>query len=1072
MRAVVRYTLSQKIFLNLVFVGLMVAGAYAMLALPVERYPEINFGKVFISTFWPGANPSEVETLITTEIEEALEDLEGVEFIRSTSYRERSGVVVKFIDDMDYEDLYDELRFRVQTVQKELPEGAEPSVFKMIRTGDWLPVLVVNLHGERGNRALALMAEEIKTPISQIPNVQEVRLEGEYQREFHVYLDPERMARYGVTFDQAAAALQNANISIPAGDFTDQGGEFVVKVDEKFRTRPQVVDTIVRRDGDGSFVRIADLISRPAPNQPGGAEMGYRDPLIISSVNGQDSVALYIVKNRTGNALDIAAQVREIIASYKDRLAEEGVSATMTQDSTVYIDEAMSTLGSNLLAGIFLVSLILLYFLGFRNACLTTLGIPFSFLTTMVLMWMTGNSLNEITLFTFVLVSGIIVDDAIVVIENIYRVYQTGRPLRESVIEGTAEVFLPVVSATTTTMVAFLPMLIMTGSTGEFFALIPKAVTFALAASLIECLFMLPIHYFDYGPKTPKTASPHKEGDNAAMRVLLRATQKLNAITLRYRFLTITVVVLAFVASMAVLGLSISGKVPLVRIKFFPDEYSIYFVTLEAPSSTPIEDVSAKLKEISEFIMADGPGMAESVTGTAGMYVNEDYENIFGKNVGMVTVTLPERAKREFGDSLGNDPIAHLERMREKIQEKFNTSGNVIKVRAEKGGPPTGKAVNVRVVGPNPTSVQKLADAVMAYLQTQESLAPYLTDLDTDQGRLNRVFRFRVRDERAAEYGLTPSAVAGLAAGVLDGRYIGKFRLPDEEVDLKLRIDPRYLSSPDAALSIPLVEHPSGPVRLGDLTRVETYTQPEQRNRYNFDRAVTISANLVPGAPTSTPAVINEVKQFYSAIANNYPGASVIFAGEFENTQRSYASLTYAFAIAVMLIYVILAAQFQSYSQPLIILSAIVFSLIGVVTGKLITQSLFTVNSFIAVVGVTGVVVNDSLVLITFINQAYSEGKSRREAIEYGVRTRLRPILLTTLTTSLGLLPLAVGFPYYSLVWGTMASTFVTGLCTATALTLFVVPVLWDLLEGARLKLQKRKIAAPQMDKEAAAQVD
>jgi HAE1 family hydrophobic/amphiphilic exporter-1 len=217
-----------------------------------------------------------------------------------------------------------------------------------------------------------------------------------------------------------------------------------------------------------------------------------------------------------------------------------------------------------------------------------------------------------------------------------------------------------------------------------------------------------------------------------------------------------------------------------------------------------------------------------------------------------------------------------------------------------------------------------------------------------------------------------------------------------------------------------------------------------------------LKADIREGAPTSTPAVVNAVRRHYDQVRDDYPGASLIFSGEHEDTQRSFESLGYAFIIAVLVMYVILATQFQSYLQPLIILSAIVFALIGVVFGKLVTQSLFTVNSFVAVIGVAGVVVNDALVLIDFINKRYRDGLSRREAIDAGVRLRLRPILLTTLTTTLGLLPMAVGFPSYSLIWGTMATTFVTGLATATLLTLFIIPVLWDLFHELRERLPMR----------------
>jgi HAE1 family hydrophobic/amphiphilic exporter-1 len=696
------------------------------------------------------------------------------------------------------------------------------------------------------------------------------------------------------------------------------------------------------------------------------------------------------------------------------------------------------------LVGILLVSLIIWYFMGLRNAGLTTLGIPFAFMITMVFMHLTGNSLNEITLFAFVLVTGIIVDDAIVVSENIYRHVQEGKPLNEAIVTGTAEVAVPVISATMTTVAAFLPMLIMTGSTGEFFAQVPIAVSFAIVASLIECLFILPIHYLEFGPRAPEASGTNPTAkDNAVLKAARSVTERILAITMRFRLSTILMVLAGFAVAIAILGLSVTGKVPLIRIQFFPDDYTLYYVDVVGPTSTPIREIDRRVKEISHYVLADGPGMIASAAGFAGFVVTEDYDEIYGNNLGTVAVTLPAKDDQGF-----TDPLAHLENMRERLKAAFEHDGFKLRIHPQKDGPPTGKDINVRVLGNDLGSIDGLADGVLEFMRTDPNIGPHLVDLEDDRGQPKRVFRFDVLQDRAREYGLDNTQVASLAASVLDGRYIGKYRLTDEEVDLKLFIDPQFLRNPRDALSVPLVEHPSGSIRLGDLAQARTYTEPGDLNRYQGRRAVSITANIKPGAPTSTPAIVNAVQGYYNSIRDLYPGATVTFGGEHEDTRRSYRSLTYAFIIAVLVMYVILATQFQSYMQPLIILSAIVFALIGVVFGKLITQSLFTVNSFIAVIGVAGVVVNDSLVLLDFINKRYRAGLSRRQAIEEGVRIRLRPILLTTLTTTLGLLPMALGIPRYSLVWGTMASTVVTGLATATALTLFVVPVLWDLVQG------------------------
>ncbi len=1043
MEAVVAFSLKQRVFYNLMFVVLMVVGFISLFSLPAERYPNFSFGEVIISTVYPGASPAEVESLITRKIEEALESVEEVEWINSTSFSGRSHIRLKFVDDTDYDALYNEVRFEVLNIINELPEGVDPPKLLLAKVQDWLPVIMVNLVGERENRALALMAEEMKSRLLRLPGVTEVQLSGEETQEFHVYLDPRKLRTLGVSFDAVSQALSGANVSIPAGKFSNRSGEFLVKVDERYQSLEQVFSTVVRSDADGSLVRVKDLSSR------GG--MGYRDSVVISSVNGRPSLGLKIIKSDRGNAMEIRDQVMAVVEEFRPLLQTRGVELVLTQDSTVYIEDGLYTLGMNMLVGIFLVSLIIWYFVGFRNAGLVTIGIPFSFMITMLIMYLTGNSLNEITLFSFVLVTGIIVDDAIVVTENIYRHVQEGRPVREAIIKGTAEVALPVVSATMTTVAAFLPMLIMTGAIGQFFALIPKAVTFAIVASLVECLLILPIHYLDFGPRLVKTASRVSQ-DNLLMRLMRRVTSRLLALTMRFRFTSVLTVSLLFGVAIVILGLSASGKVPLIRIQFFPDDYKLYYVDLVGPSSTPIQQVNERVKQIAREVMKDGPGMAKSASGFAGMYFNEDYEPVYGNNHGSVMVTMPSADEQSF-----EDPLDHLDRMREKLKPLFEKDGYRLHIHPQNDGPPSGKDINVRVVGANVEAVSGLAEALLSFMRQEPKIGPNLVDLADDRGLPKRVFRLQVMQERVAEYGLDNAQVTRLAASVLDGRYVGKYRHIDEEVDLKLYIDPASLKEPENALYVPVIEHADRPIHLADLVRVRTYNEPGEINRYQGQRAISLKANIKAGAPTSTPAVVNAVKAYYATIREHYPGATVTFGGEHEDTQRSFESLAYAFIIAVLVMYVILATQFQSYLQPFIILSAIVFALIGVVFGKLLTQSLFTVNSFIAVIGVAGVVVNDALVLIDFINRRYREGLSRGEAIREGVRIRLRPILLTTLTTTLGLLPMAVGFPSYSLVWGTMASTFVTGLATATLLTLFIVPVLWDLLQGLQERRERRR---------------
>ncbi len=1060
MQRIISFTLAQRVLFNLLFVLMMAIGVFVMFKSPVERYPNIDFGKAYINTYYPGASPRDVETLITREIEDSIENLENLDFIKSTSYRERSSILVKFIDDTDYKRSYDEMRLKVQAVIDKLPPEADPPRFTYIDVNFWQATISISLYGDRDNRALSLMADELKTALRQLKGVKEVRLQGEHTREFHIQLDQLLMSRFGVTFDQTATALANANILIPAGDYTTESGEFIIKVDERFRHRQEVLDTIVRRDSDSSFVRVADLIA--------AAGLTNRDPFSLSSVNGQDCVTLQVVKTPEANALTIAREAKQVINTYEKAFAQEQVKMILTQDSTVRIKDSMRVLGSNLLLGTFLVSILIWYFMGFRNAALTTVGIPFAFLVTMIILYLTGNSINEISLFAFVLVSGIIVDDAIVVVENIFRHSQMGKDIKTAIVDGTAEVFLPVVSATLTTCSAFLPMLIMTGSTGEFFAIIPKAVSFALLASVFECLFILPIHYLDYGPRIKRDGgstaitTTHLEKENAVMIFCRRIFDRLLKLALSYRFTTMLLLLATFVAAMVIALGSLSGKLNLIKVEFFPDDYSLYYIEIDGPVGAPLEKTSKVLKRISETIAADGKGMAGSAAAFAGFYVNDDYQPVWGNHLGHVAVNLPARKLREFADYPTNDVVRHLDWIRQRLATEMADSGYKLRIRPEKDGPPEGKDVNIRILGAEPTEVERLAADIKNYLATDPLIKPLLIDLASNQGQPSRVFRYRIRADRAAEYGLNKAQAAYLAATVVNGRNIGKFRLSDEDIDIKLKVAQTHLQGLEDSLSMILLEHPSGPVRLGDICQIETYLEPGYLNRFQGQRAITLTANLKTGSPLSSAAIVNLVSNYYETIRASFTGATLNFAGEFESTRNSFISLTYAFLIAIMLIYLILATQFQSYLHPLAILLAVVFSLIGITFGTMLSRTLFTVNSFIAIVGVTGVVVNDSLVLIEFINKRYRAGLPRRQAIMEATHIRLRPILLTTLTTTLGLLPMAIGFPEYSVVWGTMAMTFVTGLCTATFLTIFVVPVQWDLIEEAKERWQKRGRELPQ----------
>ncbi len=1068
MKAVVKYSIKQTVFINVLFVILTVAGAFSLFTIPVENMPNVDIGKVFVRTNYYGASAEDVEQLVTVKLEDALDGMEYVEYIQSNSYRNFSSIEVKFIDDSDYKDLYDELRFRTLNTVKDLPSGADDPYFIYIDTHVWMPVIMVNITGDMPQRSLKLFADELKSRLLAVPDVRNVDMHGEFDQEFHVSIYPAKLREFGITFNQAASAIRAANTKIPTGRFRASNMEYMLDAGKRISSQEAVLDVIVRRDGDGNFIRVRDLVT--------SARLSHRDPYVISSVNGEDTLKLGVIKEDQGNALDICAEVKRIARAFEREHRSDGIGVVFTMDSTIEINDSVKTLGGNLILGLSLVLLVLWITIGFRNALLTAVGIPFAFLCSITIMWVTGVSLNTISLFAFVLVTGIMVDDAVIIMENIFRHIQMGKSRTESVIDGTAEVILPVVSSALTTIFAFLPMLIMTGSTGDFFAQIPKTVTYALCASLLECLIILPIHILDWGPKNMestvlKTDDPFhhlRSGLFAPMWTIYHAILRL---LLNHKTLTLIGITLLFLMSMAILALSAAGIVPLIKVEFFPGNYFRYHVAITMPVGTPIEKTDSVVRNLSEHIISLGTGQAQSASGTAGYYEDEDYQRHTGNNYGQIVITLPEDKDRNFPENPDNDPMRHLEYVRAEINSyveseyaKWRASPEV-KVFPEADGPPQGKAVNIRVTSAALDMAIRASDTLMAFMGSNPELAD-LIDPDDNRPDFHKTVKYTPKQESVYEYGLTPDTVTALVAGALNGQRAGDYRTIDEEIDLLVRLartDDRInqsdagLSQPLDILDLPMVEHSSSPILLRDLVHVDYTLEPSRKSRYKGRPTITVTADIEEGSKLSPTRVKYLVDQYYSRFPEKFVNVSLSYGGEFETTSKSYVSLFFAFIIAVMLIYMVLSSQFNSYIQPLIIISAVPFALIGVVMGLFISRTTFTIGSFMAIVGLAGVAVNDSLIIIEFINVRLKSGKPLRDAVIEGCAARMRPVLITTVTTILGLLPMAIGIPQKSISWSPMAVAFVAGLSSATLLALLIIPVEYELFEKIRSVFKQRK---------------
>lgn len=1109
MKPLIRFTLSQGVLVNVATVALVVLAAFwALPNLPVDRFPNFELGEVQITIRYPGASPEEVERLVTDELEDAIRGMPGIDWLRSSSIANQSSMRVKFVDDADYDALYDELRLRVLGVQNVLPTvNGEPLAprFDVIDVDEWLPVVQVSLlpktPGSIGKQELIQMGMELRLQLEALPGIKKVILDGDEPQQLDLALDSDAMQRHGIALHTVADALRRAGAAPPVGDLHAPDGKRLLRVDGRFRSLDEVLAVAVRRDGDGKVLRLADLIDR--------ADTGLR-PIPGTnrqSMNGRDAITCKVLKLESANAISVKAAVDAATNAFIARRGDVGIEAITTQDNTLAIADGLGVLTSNLAMSSILVALTLLLFLdrrgGARRAfavvlglvgaaatavvghwaaemaiagvavlvigsmnrasALTLSGMVFSLLGALIAFKLLGYSINELSLLGFVLVSGILVDDAIVVIENVQRHREQSEPLMQAVVDGTAEVFWPVVSATLTTVGAFLPLLLMTGTVGQFFALIPIAVCTALLISLVECLLVLPLHIVDAERVLGPDKSVHVAAPAAKDSRLLSGYLRLLEWHVRHPVLVFIGITLTFVLAVLLVRDSFvaasQGRTPLIRSKFFPEETAVVDCLVTMPQTANQDATDAVLRRMATAVAALGPGWAGSANALAGMQLDSAYQPVFGDRYGMVMVEAPPKSVRSFV----NDQDM-FEKVRSAALAAAEGAGAVVHVQARQGGPPTGPPLSVRLTGLDDRAIDAAHRELMEFLGAEARSGGRLegvTSISDDRSSTTSVLSFIPDREAIALHGLDETAVADFVASTIDGAWVGDLRRLDEDTPMRLRLARQGPTRPEELLQLPIVADGERLLTASELGRFELRQEPERLVRWDYQRSITVSGQLAADSRLDATSLKLLMQGWWQGIAARHPAVAISFEGEAEDTARSYASLIASFVLAIAVIYAVLAAQFRSYLQPFLIMSNIVFAFTGVVFslagfGLLYLllpeifspqRSWFTVNVFIAIVGLAGMVVNDAIVLIDFINGRRAAGLDALAAVRDACQQRIRPILMTSITTIAGLLPMALGIPSFSITWGPFATAFVVGLVFSTTMTLLVVPVLYLTLQ-------------------------
>jgi len=1008
---------------------ILIAGIYSYLVLPRESTPDITIPVVLVVTPYEGVTSGDIESLITHPLERKLKGLKDVEKMSSVSAEGSSMITIEFIPDVDIENALQWVRDKVDQAKGDLPNDLEndPSILE-INISEF-PILMVSVAGHADETVLKLVGEELEDRIEQISGVLDVVISGGREREIRVEFDPDRLFAYRISLSEVMRAINQENVNIPGGSIDIGRGKYLLRVPGEF-TDPAEIDNLVLTARDGKVIYFKDV-----------AEIAdtFEDRVSYARLNGSQSVSLSIKKRTGANIIEVADQVFALLQSAQTELPP-GIELSVTLNQSKDIRRMVMELENNIITGLILVVLVLFMFLGLRNSFFVALAIPFSMLISFSVLNILGITLNMVVLFSLILALGMLVDNAIVIVENVYRHMQEGKPGITAAKIAAAEVGWPVISSTLTTLCAFFPMTFWPGIMGEFMKYLPLTLIVTLSASLFVALVINPTlcgHFMKLGTRT------RRSDDKSTL--ILQLYRRTLEYALQHRLLVVFISFLLLTGIVGAYGVFGHG------IELFPDiEPNRAFVEIKAPEGTNL-DASNDLALLTEQFAAQETDIRYVISevGTSGS--DQGGGESVQSNLSRISLDFVDRDDRQ------EDSRNVLARLRNAISP---LAGAEFKVEKQEEGPPTGPPVSVEISGEDILILERLvADAKQLIKDV-----PGLVDLKDDFSKAKPEIRIDVDREKASLLSLSTAEISEMVKAAISGTKLGVYREGEDEYDIVARM-PEYRRGSIADIENLLVPAIDGsPVPLSTISEIRLGTGFGSIRHIDQKRVVTMTADTFG---RNSNEVLLEVQQKLAGM--ELPGGYLInYSGEQEEQQKATAFLSKAFVGAILLIMLVLITQFNSFLQTLIVMTSVILSLTGVFLGLMITVMPFgIIMTGIGVISLAGVVVNNAIVLIDYINQLVKEGLEVNTALVRAGVIRFRPVLLTAATTILGLLPMAIGVSYNFRTlnweiggesadwWGPMAVAVIFGLAFATLLTLVVVPVLYSLADSLRNRLQQ-----------------
>ncbi len=1066
--SIARWSVENRVAVNIIVIALLVGGIFAA-GTRIQRdiFPDVSTNFIRIITVDATTSlPEDIEQLISVPIEERVAGVSGLLNVMSFSQDNLSTIFLEIdpsIDDM--EPILNEVRQEVSMARQQLPPTAEEPLSEIFDVP--LPLLTFGVTVPAGfdvTKERALF-DRLERELKVVRGVSDVLVAGLGHRELWVEVDPYRAELAGLGFPQIAGAVTEQSRSWTGGRITSGAGEQIVRLDGEIRD-PGDLEALSVPSPNG-LVRLRDIATfKESPERE-----TWR-----GRINLQPGLTYTVVKRRGADALDTAAAATDLFHRTMEQ-APEGVKGEVVSDSTKYIDVRIQTVLESGIQALVIVTVLLVMLLNWRVAILIAIGLPISFAGTFLVLYWRGDSINLLSLFAMIMAIGMIVDDALVIAENIYRYYEAGMSRVEAAVRGTQEVIWPVVGSVSTTVAAFLPLILGEGIIGKFLAIVPVVVISGLCFSLVQAFIVLPSHMSDF-VRHPLTVRELESRLGAATRLRSRVYLWISLIyaevraavdgVLRgvietYTHLLVMCLRRRYWVSLGFVALLVAGGVTVwagvLRFQLFDTDYADrIFVKVDLPSNYSLDQTEAVVTRLERAVAEELPrsDLAGLVTQIGARLEQTNQFLHYGSNLAMITVDVDEQnpeARRPSG----------IERDLREILNRF-PEFVAATAAAEGGGPPVGLPVNIQIRGESLEMLREIAGEFEARLRDVAGVTNIANDFVVGKPE----FVYRLDEERAAEEGLSEADVGRFLQGAYRGLEAARVRWGNDEVRVRVTMDERFRHDPETLSGLRMPTPEGRMIPLHSITERERDSGIARINRRNQQRMVQVTADLDTRIITARD-MERKVEPWIAEVEERYPGYSMTQAGESEDTERSIEAMQFAALLAVLLIYVILAIIFNSFLQPLMVMAVIPFGVIGVIGGLLFMGQPLGLMAIMGTIALAGIVVNNSVVFVDFINRFRREhpaasgqdhglvgtGRSRWHSIIVSGRIRFRPIFLTTATTIGGLATLAFATRGQEEFLAPMAQAIIFGLLFSSLITMILIPCLYSIIDDLVLYREK-----------------